>query len=91
MSTASNLRLSISPVASPLQKRSALELQNLLILLVKAIMKKPYDAGILLVAITRFQDFAVGIKSITVRHRLLQANFIETQLRERVLATVLST
>src|SRR5215813_12457902 len=79
----------VAPVAAALDQDGALTIEDLLVVLVHAIVAEAHDAGVRAVGIARFQHLGVAIERVAVMHRCLESDLVQTQLHQCILRGVL--
>src|SRR5688500_8836749 len=79
----------LSPMAAPLDQNRALALEDVLVVLVHAVVLEAHDAGVGLLGIAGLQYLAVTIERVAVIERALQPDLVHAELHQRVLGRVL--
>src|SRR5262249_18804445 len=70
----------VPPVAAALQQHRALAFEDLLVVLVHAVVAEAHDAGIGPLAVALFQHLGVAVERVAVMHRRLQPDLVEAEL-----------
>src|SRR5712691_1422532 len=78
----------VAPVAAPLDQHRALALEDLLVVLVHAVVAEAHDAGVGLLGVSLLQHLGVAVERVAVMDRRLQADLVEPELHQRVLGGV---
>src|SRR6476646_7646457 len=79
----------LAPMTAPLDQDPALALEDVLVVLVHAVMLEAHDAGVGLRRVANLQHLAVTIERIAVIKRALQPDLVHAKFGECVLGGVL--
>src|SRR5882757_3949221 len=79
----------VSPVTAALDQHPALALEDMLVVLIHAVVLEAHDASVGLVGIGLLQHLGIAIERVAVVDRRLQADLVQPQLHQRVLGRVL--
>src|SRR5262245_6314826 len=79
----------VSPMAAALDQHRALALEDVLVVLVHAVVPEAHDAGVGLLGVSGLQHLAVAIERVAVIERALQPDLVHAELHQRVLGRVL--
>src|SRR5580704_6683158 len=82
-------RSPVSPVTAPLDQDQALALEDMLVVLVHAVVPEAHDAGVGLLGVVFLQHLGVAIERVAVMDRRLQPDLVQPELHQRVLGGVL--
>src|SRR5687767_9201860 len=77
-----------TPMAAPLDQNRALAFEDVLVVLVHAVVLEAHDAGVGLLGVAGLQHLAVTIERVAVIERALQPDLIHAELHQRVLGGV---
>src|SRR3954470_4421756 len=81
----------LSPMAAPFDQHRALALEDVLVVLVHAVVLEAHDAGVGLLGIADPEHLAVTIQRVAVIERALQPDLVHAQFRQRILGRVLGS
>src|SRR6478735_165978 len=79
----------VAPVAAALDQDPAFAFEDVLVILVHAVVLEAHDAGVGLLGIADTEHLAVTVQRIAVIERALQPDLVHPELRQRVLGSVL--
>src|SRR5882757_10148142 len=79
----------VAPVTAALDQHPALTLEDMLVVLIHAVVLEAHDASVGLVGIGLLQHLGIAIERVAVVDRRLQADLVQPQLHKRVLGRVL--
>src|SRR5215218_3679320 len=79
----------LSPVAAPLDQNRALAFEDVLVVLVHAVVLEAHDAGVGLLGVAGLQHLAVTIERVAVIERTLQPDLVHAEFHQRILGRVL--
>ena len=76
-------------MAAPLDQDRALAFEDVLVVLVHAVVLEADDAGVGLLGVTGLQHLAVTVERVAVEERALQPDLVHAEFHQRVLGRVL--
>src|SRR5580704_4803993 len=79
----------VSPVTAPLDQHRALALEDMLVVLVHAVVPEAHYAGVGLLGVLFLQHLRVAIERVAMMDRRLQPDLVQPELHQRVLGGVL--
>src|SRR5215218_3276694 len=79
----------VTPMAAPLDQHRALALEDVLVVLVHAVMLEAHDAGIGLLGVAGLQHLAVTVERVAMIEGALQPDLVHAEFHQRILGRVL--